>query len=84
MGEDIFSLFFIALVISLVISIASECPGLMKGLGLAIVIIGVLSTVLFSLTVVGSLIGIPMIFCGSILLCCCDGRREVDPGHRLK
>jgi hypothetical protein len=48
------------------------------------VIIGVLSTVLFSLTVVGSLIGIPMIFCGSILLCCCDGRREVDPGHRLK
>ena len=79
MGEEIFSLFCIVLVISLVI-IASECPGLMKGLGLAILIIGVL----LSLTIVGSFIGIPMIFCGSILLCCCDGRREVDPGHRRK
>jgi hypothetical protein len=51
-----------------------------EGIGTWIVIIGVL----FSLTVVGSFIGIPMIFCGSIRLCCCDGRREVDPGHRLK
>jgi hypothetical protein len=23
-----------------------------------------------------------MIWCGSILLFCCDGRREVDPDHR--
>jgi hypothetical protein len=77
-SSGVIVIFFFFLFLIAFNSCVHSCPGLIKGLGLANVIIGVL----ISLTGVGSVIGFPMILCGSILLCCCDDRREVHPGHR--
>ena len=70
-------IFFFFLFLIVLNSCVHSCPGLIKGSGLANVIIGVL----ISLTGVGAVIGFPMILCGSIFLFCCDGRREVHRGR---